>query len=70
MPDADADRIEERRARLILHQVAVGRKHEGVSGMDARSLRAITGTPGMGVNLWGASPLYEDESLKEGGQRL
>ena len=24
------------------------------------------GTPGMGVNLWGVSPLYEDESLKEG----
>ena len=24
------------------------------------------GTPGMGVNLWGASPLYEDESLKVG----
>ena len=24
------------------------------------------GTPGMGVNLWGASPLCEDESLKEG----
>jgi hypothetical protein len=24
------------------------------------------GTPGMGVNLWGASPLYENESLKVG----
>ena len=24
------------------------------------------GTPGMAINLWGASLLYEDESLKEG----
>jgi hypothetical protein len=27
---------------------------------------AFIGTPGMGVNLWGASPLYENGSLKEG----
>ena len=40
-------------------------KKEGVCGMDAATLRPHSGTPGMGVNLWGASPLYENESLKE-----
>ena len=26
----------------------------------------VIGTPSMGVNLWGVSPLYENENLKEG----
>ena len=30
------------------------------------TLPLFCGTPGMGVNLWGASPLCEDESLKVG----
>jgi hypothetical protein len=30
-----------------------------------RTLRPCCGTPGMGVNLWGESPLCEDGSLKE-----
>ncbi len=51
----------------ILDRNALGSKSEGVAEGPQR---AFIGTPGMGVNLWGASPLYEDESLKEGGQRL
>ncbi len=33
--------------------------------MDAATLRPNCGTPSMGVNLWGESPLYETGSLKE-----
>jgi len=34
----------------------------------SRTLPPRLGTPSMGVNLWGASPLYEDESLKVGSR--
>ena len=33
--------------------------------MDAELCGWCVGTPGMGVNLWGESPLYETGSLKE-----
>ena len=33
--------------------------------MDAELCGSCGGTPSMGVNLWGASPLYETGSLKE-----
>ena len=36
-------------------------KTRGVGGFAC-----IVGTPGMAINLWGVSPLYENESLKEG----
>ncbi len=35
--------------------------------MDAVTQRPHGGTPGMGVNLSGESPVCEDEGLKEGG---
>ncbi|MGB6041789.1 MAG: hypothetical protein WBF93_01415 [Pirellulales bacterium] len=34
----------------------------------SQTLPPDRGTPGMGVNLWGESPLYEDEGLMEGSR--
>ena len=36
-----------------------------MEGDPEGTLRKNRGTPSMGVNLWGASPLYEIGSLKE-----
>jgi len=42
---------------LRLHSKPVTRR--------SRALPPGSGTPGMGVNLWGESPLYEGNNLKE-----
>ena len=38
---------------------------ELLSGDGEATLPLLVGTPSMGVNFWGASPLYETGSLKE-----
>ena len=47
----------------------LGCSERSVDRLDANPTnqfpRSTRGTPSMGVNLWGASPLYETGSLKE-----
>ena len=37
-----------------------GHKKVSFSGFQDRIAAPVHGTPNMGVNLWGASPLYEN----------
>ena len=43
-----------------------GERHRFQNPRGPRLRVQRIGTSGMAINLWGASPLYENESLKEG----
>ena len=49
--------------QLVIVTSRTTRKNQ--SGDCEATLPTCLGTPSMGVNLWGASPLYETGSLKE-----
>ena len=62
---ANSTRTNDERPGLVQRPASPGRRQKRIHLIPTGSATPVDGTPDMGVNLWGASPLYENGNGSE-----